>query len=64
MKKATCKEDDADPYRVPVYHLQLVQDGTAEISPMVGPAEVAGVMLAPDGSHWSFRDHQPDCLEG
>lgn len=152
--------NDSASYEVPVFRLQLVQDGTAEVSPMVGPADVARhlrdvavsdremmvalfldaknrpigrhvvsvgtvnatpvqprdvfraalvagavnavilahnhpsgdvtpsrddadvtrqvsragvllgiklldhIVLAPDGSHWSFRDHQPDCIEG
>ena len=155
------KESNAGvPYEVPVFRLQLVQDGTAEVSPMVRPDDVAlhlrdvaasdremmvaifldaknrpigrhvvsvgtvnatpvqprdvfraalvagavnalilahnhpsgdvtpsrddadvtrqvsragallgiklldHVVLAPDGSHWSFRDRQPDCIEG
>ena len=39
-KKITRKGDDA-PYSIPVYRLQLVQDGTAEVSPLTSPADVA-----------------------
>jgi len=32
---------DSAPYTIPVYRLQLVQDGTAEMSAVGGPADVA-----------------------
>ncbi|NLN94118.1 MAG: JAB domain-containing protein [Candidatus Hydrogenedens sp.] len=40
MKSNTGREK-ANPYVIPVYRLRLVQDGTAEVSPLTGPAEVA-----------------------
>jgi DNA repair protein RadC len=41
MTKKTAHKGDAAPYSVPVYRLQLVQDGTAEVSPLTSPADVA-----------------------
>ncbi len=35
------KEGRPETYTVPVYRLQLVQDGTAEVSPVAAPADVA-----------------------
>ena len=41
MTKKTTRKGDAAPYSIPVYRLRLVQDGTAEVSPLVSPADVA-----------------------
>ena len=53
MKK--CMENECEgPYVIPVYRLQLVQDGTAEASPLVAPADVArhlGDIAAADREH-------------
>ena len=40
MSKTT-RKGDTSPYNVPVYRLRLVQDGTAEVSPLTAPADVA-----------------------
>ncbi len=40
MNSRTCMKNTT-PYVIPVYRLRLVQDGTAEVSPLTGPAEVA-----------------------
>ena len=40
MSKTT-RKGDAAPYSVPVYRLRLVQDGTAEVSPLTSPVDVA-----------------------
>ena len=31
----------SEPYAIPVYRLQLVQEGTADVSPLTAPADVA-----------------------
>jgi len=41
MTKKTTRKEDAAPYAIPVYRLRLVQDGTAEVSPLTAPADVA-----------------------
>ena len=41
MTKKTTSKGDAAPYSIPVYRLRLVQDGTAEVSPLTSPADVA-----------------------
>jgi len=41
MTKKTAHKGDAVPYSIPVYRLRLVQDGTAEVSPLTSPADVA-----------------------
>ena len=41
MTKKAARKGDAAPYSIPVYRLRLVQDGTAEVSPLTSPAEVA-----------------------
>jgi hypothetical protein len=80
IDKTNSKESDGGHYAVPVYRLQLVQDGTADVSPLTNPADVtrlvlkAGallgirvfdhVVLAPDGGCFSYKDCRPDCLEG
>ena len=58
MKKTTSKKNTAHPpagaYPVPVYRLQLVEDGTANVSPLTTPAEVAmhlGEIAAADREH-------------
>ena len=33
--------NESDPYAIPVYRLQLVQEGTADVSPLTAPADVA-----------------------
>ena len=41
MAKKTAHKGDAVSYSIPVYRLRLVQDGTAEVSPLTSPADVA-----------------------
>ena len=41
MTKKTTRKGDAAPYSIPVYRLRLVQDGTADVSPLTAPADVA-----------------------
>jgi len=41
MRDKDSREQAGRPYAVPVYRLQLVQDGTAEMSALCGPADVA-----------------------
>jgi DNA repair protein RadC len=41
MTKKTTRKEDAAPYAIPVYRLRLVQDGTADVSPLTAPADVA-----------------------
>jgi DNA repair protein RadC len=41
MTKKTTRKGEATPYSIPVYRLRLVQDGTAEVSPLTSPPDVA-----------------------
>jgi DNA repair protein RadC len=41
MTKKTTRKGDVAPYSIPVYRLRLVQDGTAEVSPLTSPTDVA-----------------------
>ena len=44
----------SEPYTIPVYRLQLVQEGTADVSPLTAPADVArhlGDIAAADREH-------------
>jgi DNA repair protein RadC len=55
MKDKTRRDGAGEaPYSIPVYRLRLVQDGTAEASPLTAPADVArhlGDIAAADREH-------------